>query len=114
MSGPDKPTVRPKLPLEPSEYEVGYAKPPLSTRFRRGQSGNPSGRPKGSTKKSAALPALNDERLKTIILEEAYRSISLNDPNGQVDIPMARPSFDRWPSTPPRVINVRNACLPNC
>jgi hypothetical protein len=28
-------------------YEVGYAKPPQYTRFRRGQSGNPKGRPKG-------------------------------------------------------------------
>ena len=28
--------------------EVGYAKPPLATRFRKGQSGNPKGRPRGS------------------------------------------------------------------
>jgi hypothetical protein len=28
-------------------YEVGYAKPPQYTRFRKGQSGNPKGRPKG-------------------------------------------------------------------
>jgi hypothetical protein len=28
-------------------YEVGYAKPPPYTRFRKGQSGNPKGRPKG-------------------------------------------------------------------
>ena len=28
-------------------YEVGYAKPPQHTRFRKGQSGNPKGRPKG-------------------------------------------------------------------
>ena len=26
-------------------YEVGYGKPPVHTRFRKGQSGNPSGRP---------------------------------------------------------------------
>jgi hypothetical protein len=90
MSGPDKPPVRPNLSSKRADYDVGYAKPPLSTRFRRGQPGNPSGRRKGSIKKTAALPALNDERLKTIILEEAYRSISINDPNGQVDIPMAQ------------------------
>ena len=29
-------------------YEVGYCKPPVHTRFKPGQSGNPSGRPKGS------------------------------------------------------------------
>lgn len=30
------------------DYEVGYGKPPTSTRFKPGQSGNPRGRPKGS------------------------------------------------------------------
>jgi hypothetical protein len=28
------------------DYAVGYGKPPVETRFRKGQSGNPSGRPK--------------------------------------------------------------------
>jgi len=28
----------------PGGYEVGYGKPPLQTRFRKGQSGNPRGR----------------------------------------------------------------------
>ena len=90
MTQPDKTSARPHLPTKQADYDVGYAKPPLATRFRRGQSGNPSGRRKGSIKKGATLPALNDERLKTIILEEAYRSISINDPNGQIDIPMAQ------------------------
>jgi Family of unknown function (DUF5681) len=27
------------------EYEVGYGKPPLATRYKKGQSGNPNGRP---------------------------------------------------------------------
>lgn len=73
----------------PATYEVGYGKPPVATRFRKGQSGNPNGRRKGA-KAKAPLPALNDERLKTIILEEAYRSITINDPNGTIDIPMAQ------------------------
>ena len=30
------------------DYEVGYGKPPKRTRFRKGQSGNPKGRPKGA------------------------------------------------------------------
>lgn len=28
------------------EYEIGYGKPPLGTRFQRGRSGNPRGRPR--------------------------------------------------------------------
>ncbi|MEH6726420.1 MAG: DUF5681 domain-containing protein [Hyphomicrobiales bacterium] len=51
-----------------ADYEVGYAKPPQSSRFKPSMSGNPKGRPKGARNK---LPALNEERLKTIILEEA-------------------------------------------
>ena len=30
------------------DYEVGYGRPPKSTRFKPGQSGNPRGRPKGA------------------------------------------------------------------
>jgi len=30
--------------------DIGYAKPPTSTRFRKGQSGNPRGRPPGRSK----------------------------------------------------------------
>jgi hypothetical protein len=61
----------------------------VETRFRPGKSGNPPGRPKGS-KNSKKLPALHEERLKTIILEEAYRKVSVNDARGPVTIPMAQ------------------------
>lgn len=33
---------------EDHEYPVGYGKPPKSGQFKKGQSGNPKGRPKGS------------------------------------------------------------------
>jgi hypothetical protein len=39
-NGDDKPS-----PASP--YPVGYGKPPRETRFRKGHSGNPRGRPKG-------------------------------------------------------------------
>ncbi|MGD0275716.1 MAG: DUF5681 domain-containing protein [Syntrophales bacterium] len=34
-----------KINLTPKEYEVGFRKPPKQTRFAKGQSGNPHGRP---------------------------------------------------------------------
>ena len=39
---------------EPKDYVVGYGKPPVETRFQRGQSGNPGGRRRG-TKSMAML-----------------------------------------------------------
>ena len=33
-------------PSEQNSYTVGYGKPPESTRFKKGKSGNPDGRPK--------------------------------------------------------------------
>ncbi|RMA42343.1 DUF5681 domain-containing protein [Rhodophyticola porphyridii] len=32
---------------EQQDHDVGYGRPPKSTRFKKGQSGNPHGRPKG-------------------------------------------------------------------
>lgn len=34
------------LKSPPPDYEVGYGRPPRQTRFKKGQSGNPKGRPK--------------------------------------------------------------------
>jgi hypothetical protein len=43
------------------DFEVGYGKPPRHTRFKKGQSGNPRGRPPGSKNLSTLLcEALNE------------------------------------------------------
>ena len=46
-----------------SVYEVGYGKPPRSTRFKKGVSGNPKGRPKTNQQKlgSVMTDVLNQE-----------------------------------------------------
>jgi hypothetical protein len=49
-------------------YEVGYGKPPTSTRFRKGQSGNPTGHKKKNARRIDDLGALLDE-----ILEEKIK-----------------------------------------
>ena len=47
-----------------SDYQVGYGKPPQHTRFKKGESGNPSGRPKGSKN----LTTLLEKELKQRVL----------------------------------------------
>jgi hypothetical protein len=50
-----------------AEYEVGYGKPPKSTQFKPGQSGNPKGRSRGS------------KNLKTDLAEELSEKIVVHE-----------------------------------
>ncbi len=86
MSGQGKDMQSRALVARPG-YEVGYAKPPEATRFRPGQSGNPRGRPKGTKNRR---PALHEERMKEIILDEAYRTITVRDGERNVTVSMAQ------------------------
>ncbi len=55
------------------DYEIGYGKPPKHTRFRKGQSGNPQGRPK---KKD---PAITMEQVDMAFIEAVQRDVRVKE-----------------------------------
>jgi len=61
--GVDKPERTPDL----SDSKVGYGRPPLTSRFEKGKSGNPKGRPKGT------------RNLKALIREAMIARISIQE-----------------------------------
>jgi hypothetical protein len=58
-----------------ASYRIGYGKPPKSTQFKRGRSGNPKGRPKNSRKLATDLTAELSEQI-TVREEGRSRRIS--------------------------------------
>ncbi|MEM7222740.1 MAG: DUF5681 domain-containing protein [Pseudomonadota bacterium] len=80
--------IGPQPDAEELPYEVGYGKPPVESRFKPGQSGNPRGRPKGSKNTIDSTSAKNHERLKQVIVDEAYRQITIRDGDRIVTMPV--------------------------
>lgn len=72
---PSAPPSGPFVSQSEPTYEVGYGKPPVATRFQKGQSGNPKGRKKGSKNLNTLVTDLLDER------------IAVNTPTGRRHVP---------------------------
>jgi len=87
MSGAEKKAPAPNGTTLPALQQVGYGNPPLEHRFQKGQSGNPNGRPRGSKSKSRPQFDPGQEPTSRLILEEAYRPVSIREGNEVFEIP---------------------------
>lgn len=89
-----KKNVATKRDFGNANYRVGYAKPPRATRFKKGHSGNPTGRPKKKTtaftliesmlsQKAAVLVGSKMRQMSTIeiVLAKLREKAMKGDPN---------------------------------
>lgn len=68
------------------DADAGYCHPPKASRFRKGRSGNPVGRPKGIRNK---IP-MPGERLRSLMLVEAYRPVTIKANGQDLTVPLTQ------------------------
>jgi hypothetical protein len=57
-----------------ANYPVGYGRPPEQHQFQRGQSGNPTGRPKGAR---SVVADVRDESAELVSVKDGERTVEL-------------------------------------
>jgi hypothetical protein len=67
--------MRKKVRKPRARYAVGYGRPPTSSQFQPGQSGNPKGRPKGTRNASSMARDVLDRRVN-IKVKRAWRKMT--------------------------------------
>jgi hypothetical protein len=70
----------------PEQRRVGYGCPPAEHQFKKGQSGNPRGRPKRSKKAQRQLDP-STQPTERLILAEAYRPVTVREGDKTIELP---------------------------
>ena len=76
------------------KFEVGYAKPPVEHRFKKGQSGNAKGRPRGAKAKPKVInTGFGMQGAEEYLRLEAYRPVRIREGEDVIELPAIQAVF---------------------